>query len=255
MQTHPAPRRGNIWLWTSALLFALFAMLAVAVYIAEYDEIILDQGEKEALTSTEFVRPTPPPTPDLNWPQWRGRNRDGVAWTSAPLDSLPDKALWEEPAGRGFGSCAVVGDRFYAMQRDNDQEIVLCRNAITGKEIWRHSYATPWPRGIEPDYGHGPRSTPTVVDGFVYTLGITGILQCRKADQGDLVWQKELLAERHRGAEMGHRLFAARRWRSSNRGARRANGGSRGSGSKHREGVVGQFQAGRSARLQFSRSR
>jgi outer membrane protein assembly factor BamB len=205
MRTQARKRSGNVWLLASALLFALVALLAVAVYVAEDQEHLVDPNEVAALTGTgsdaegppRFVDPARPAT-DPGWPQWRGLHRDGVAWTATPVNGLTEKVLWEAPAGRGFGSCVVVGDRFYALQRENDTEVVLCLDASTGNEIWRQAYATPWPKA--PQYGHGPRSTPTVADGFVYTQGVTGLVQCRRADKGDLVWQKDLLAEY--GADM-----------------------------------------------------
>lgn len=194
MLTHGSHRRGNVWLWASALLFALFVLLAVFIYKAEDDDNIVDAGEQNALTESQFVHPTAAAL-DADWPQWRGRNRDGVAWLSTPLAGLPDKTLWEEPAGRGFGSCIVGGERFYAMQRENDQEMIICRSAVTGKQIWAHGRPTPEARDLDRVYGYGPRSTPTIVDGDIYTVGITGILECRKADSGDLLWEKNLLAD------------------------------------------------------------
>ena len=41
--------------------------------------------------------------------------------------------------------------------------------------------------------GIGPRSTPTIADGRVYTQGATGIVQCLDLASGDVIWRQELL--------------------------------------------------------------
>ena len=41
------------------------------------------------------------------------------------------------------------------------------------------------------EYGNGPRATPTVHDGLVYTLGTMGHLVCLNAETGELVWKQD----------------------------------------------------------------
>src|SRR5947208_1929131 len=68
---------------------------------------------------------------------------------------------------------------------------VLCMDAKTGKEIWKHEYDRPY----TVQYGSGPRVTPTVKDGKVYTLGGMGDLCCIDAKKGTPVWHKDLMKD------------------------------------------------------------
>src|SRR5205823_804519 len=53
-----------------------------------------------------------------------------------------------------------------------------------------------YPRGtfVSP-FGLGPRATPAVADGKVYTFGATGILSCRDAANGKEKWSVNTLKE------------------------------------------------------------
>jgi outer membrane protein assembly factor BamB len=128
-----------------------------------------------------------------DWPQWRGINRDAkVTGFTAPKEW--PKALtkkWNIPVGEGTDSTpALVGDKLYVFTRQENEEVTLCLNAETGKEIWRDKYAVPAITGV--DSGHaGPRSSPAVANGKICTFGVTGILSCLDAETGKLVWRKD----------------------------------------------------------------
>lgn len=127
-----------------------------------------------------------------DWPQWRGPNRDGkVAGFTAP-EAWP-KALtqkWKAAVGSGDATPALVGDRLYVFTRQGDDEVTLCLDAASGKEIWRDKYAAQAVSG--PGARHpGPRSSPAVGEGKVVTLGAAGVLSCLDAADGKLVWRKE----------------------------------------------------------------
>ena len=144
-----------------------------------------------------------------DWPQWMGPNRDGT-WNEdgvrKDLSAGPPKVLWRTPIRGGYAGPAVVGDRVFVMDyvTSGDQspdpgkrselqgtERVLCLDAATGTEIWKHEY----PCAYKISYPSGPRCTPTVVDGKVYALGAEGNLWCLTAEKGDVVWSHELKKE------------------------------------------------------------
>ena len=129
-----------------------------------------------------------------DWPQWRGPERDGVWRESGILRKFPPggpRVVWRKPIGGGYSGPAVVGNRLYAMDRSakDETETVLCLDAEKGDRIWEHTYAARY-RGV--DYGAGPRATPTVHDGRVYTLGTMGNLFCLGAARGEVLWEKDL---------------------------------------------------------------
>jgi outer membrane protein assembly factor BamB len=87
----------------------------------------------------------------------------------------------------------VVAGCIYVFTRRQDEESVLCLDLADGKEHWHSApYAAPYlPDPKEGAFNIGPRSTPTVADGRVYALGVTGILSCLDARTGALLWRKE----------------------------------------------------------------
>ena len=132
-----------------------------------------------------------------DWPQWRGPTRDG-RWPETGLPArLPAKlpARWKVPIGGGYGGIAVVAGRVYVMDRvtePKEAERVVCLDAATGKVLWSHSYAVTYGKL---DYGNGPRSTPTVHAGKVYTFGALGHLRCLDAKTGDVVWGRDTVKD------------------------------------------------------------
>jgi outer membrane protein assembly factor BamB len=133
-----------------------------------------------------------------DWPQWRGPNRDGVVHGVNAPATWP-KALteeWKVPVGDGVSSPVVVGDRVYLLTRQKpDEEVVLCLDLAGGKEVWRSAYPAPYKLG-SPAHGYeGPRSTPAVADGRVFTFGISGILSCLDATTGTVLWRKDFVKQ------------------------------------------------------------
>jgi outer membrane protein assembly factor BamB len=130
-----------------------------------------------------------------DWPQWRGPNRDGVMHGVTDPAKWP-KALkeeWKVTVGEGISSPVVAGGRVYVFTRQQDNELVYCLDVATGKDIWR-SEPYPAPRVRGPGAGamtYGPRSTPAVADGRVFTLGVAGVLSCLDAKNGQLLWRND----------------------------------------------------------------
>ncbi|HEX3727311.1 MAG TPA: PQQ-binding-like beta-propeller repeat protein, partial [Pirellulales bacterium] len=131
---------------------------------------------------------------EQQWPQWRGPHRDGQA-PAVKLPSPLPKELepqWQAEVGLGHSSPIVAGDKIYVLSRRGDNETVACLNLSTGKELWQQAYAAPYQ--VHPaaaSHGKGPKSTPLVADGRLFTLGISGILTCWDARTGKQFWQRE----------------------------------------------------------------
>lgn len=132
-----------------------------------------------------------------DWPQWRGPARDGV-WSKP---GLPDKlaaelsARWKQPIGGGYGGIAVAAGKVYVMDRQTkprELERVVCLDAATGKQLWVHVYAVNYNKM---DYGNGPRSTPTVHGGRVYTFGAVGHVHCLDAASGRVIWDRDTVRD------------------------------------------------------------
>jgi outer membrane protein assembly factor BamB len=131
------------------------------------------------------------------WPQWHGPKRDQV-WPVPNLPSLLPKApppRWTKPLGGGFGGVAVSGGRVFVMDRQTlpkEVERIVCIEIDTGATRWVREYPVAY-KGL--DYGNGPRCTPTIHDGKVYTLGAVGHLYCLDAATGKVVWSHDCVKE------------------------------------------------------------
>lgn len=128
------------------------------------------------------------------WSGWRGPNRDGAVLSFSAPKSWPDqlKVKWKVPVGIGHSSPVVAGRRVYLLSRQNEQEVVSCIDLDSGKLLWKDSYDTPYTMNpAAASHGKGPKSTPVLHGGKLYTSGISGILSCYDTKTGKLEWRKE----------------------------------------------------------------
>jgi len=127
-----------------------------------------------------------------DWPQWRGPNRDGqVPGFQAPK-TWPRELTrcWSVEVGTGHSSPVVAGDCVYVLSRQEDNEVVRALGLTDGKELWSQSYPAPFQMSpYATSHGKGPKSTPVVDRGRLYTLGIGNILSCWDAKDGKRLWQ------------------------------------------------------------------
>ncbi|MFN8007890.1 MAG: PQQ-binding-like beta-propeller repeat protein [Terriglobia bacterium] len=124
-----------------------------------------------------------------DWPQFLGPSRNGV-YSGAPLgEAWPATGpplVWKIPAGQGFSSPVVSNHKVILFHREENQERIDCLDSKSGKLIWSFSYPTRY----RDDFGfdEGPRGTPAIVAGFVYTFGAEGMLHCLNFENGQRVW-------------------------------------------------------------------
>ena len=137
-----------------------------------------------------------------DWPRWRGPRQDGISQETGLLKEWPEggpKQLWSAPLSGGFSSVVVADGKLFTQTKKDSQEIVLCLDAATGKELWRYGYDCDYKAhstftgGGRPASRTGPRATPAVNGDRVYTLGATGILLCLDTKSGKKHWEQDLL--------------------------------------------------------------
>jgi outer membrane protein assembly factor BamB len=127
------------------------------------------------------------------WSQWRGPARDGAAAFSAPA-AWPATLTkrWEVAVGSGHSSPVIAGDRVIIHTRQGEREVTRALDLHTGKELWHNDYAAPYTmNSAARGHGPGPKSTPAVAGGRVFTFGISGILSAHDVATGNVLWRTE----------------------------------------------------------------
>ncbi len=146
-----------------------------------------------------------------DWPQWLGSERDSI-WRETGIvekfSSTGPPVLWRARIGGGYAGPAVADGRVYVTDRQlaegasnpadpfqrgviRGTERVVCLDEKDGKVIWKHKYDCPYTMS----YPAGPRTTPLVNDGKVYTLGAEGNLLCLEAHDGKVIWTHDFKKE------------------------------------------------------------
>jgi outer membrane protein assembly factor BamB len=142
-----------------------------------------------------------------DWPQWLGTKGDSVWSETGIVRELPKdgpRVLWQTPISSGYSGPAMANGSVYvtdrilgkgAMNPDDpfnnnvttpSSERVHCLNAKTGSEKWKYEYDCPY----KISYPAGPRATPAISGGKVYTLGAMGDLLCLDVTYGKVIWSK-----------------------------------------------------------------
>lgn len=122
---------------------------------------------------------------------------DGSASLAGPaLDpdwvARPPRQLWRKPIGAGWSGFAIGGDHAVTLEQRGDEEVVSCRSLATGDPIWAVAVRARHETTLG---GAGPRSTPTIRDGVVYTTGATGWLHAIDGASGTVAWKKNIVSD------------------------------------------------------------
>ena len=149
----------------------------------------VDWNDESRAFHVVFTKETP-----FDFPGFLGATRDGIVLNvglASDWQSTPPKELWRRRVGAAWSGCAIVGDHAVTQEQRGDQECVVCYELLTGNECWVHGDQALF-TGVGV-HGDGPRATPTIHQGRVYSLGATGLLNCLEGSTGKVAWSTSLL--------------------------------------------------------------
>lgn len=155
------------------------------------------QHRQTQATAATAISPEAVPTtarPE-DMPTYRGLDSKGFV-TGPPLsqdwEAHPPRLIWKQPCGGGYAQLVVVDPYAVTIEQRGANEAVVCYDAATGRELWLQEYPGEFTEAMG---GPGPRATPTIADGFVYSLGARGDLLKLALADGAIAWRRNILED------------------------------------------------------------
>ena len=141
------------------------------------------------------ARASAEPAPAPAFPQFLGPSRDATLvgprlardWTARP-----PSPLWRQPLGEGWSGFAIADGIAVTQEQRGAFERVVAYELRSGRPLWSHADAARYATVIA---GVGPRATPTIGGGRVYTLGATGLLNALELASGRRLWSHDVVRE------------------------------------------------------------
>jgi outer membrane protein assembly factor BamB len=207
--THPLLKKHWVPVWRFGPLVGLVLLFGVAALLIENIHFnnsmfpmpqwrwlerpaALEQDKKPSATQAVAVQDQR--DPKFDYPQFLGIERRQIVRDvrlARDWKQKPPKEIWRKQVGDGWSGFAIAGWSAVTLEQLGDNETITCRDLKTGELIWTHSHLNV--RHHVAPGGLGPRSTPTIDNGLVYTLGATGILDCLDLKSGALRWTIDIL--------------------------------------------------------------
>ncbi|MFM8336801.1 MAG: PQQ-binding-like beta-propeller repeat protein [Opitutaceae bacterium] len=210
----PEPRRtnGRITRTRAAELLALALLAALADRGLAAGKVFTDPAppafeagpvpaaaqprENPEATAHTAPRALVPGARASDWPNFLGPAHNLTSVETRLRRDFPAAGLtpvWEMRKGEGFASPVVVGERLVLFHRVGNEEVVDCVQAGDGRRFWQVKY----PTAYRDRYGYnpGPRASPAIAAGRVFTFGAEGRLHCIDLASGRVNWRRDLHGE------------------------------------------------------------
>ena len=130
-----------------------------------------------------------------DYPQFLGADRNGAVSgirIAGDWGKRPPRLVWRRPIGAGWSGFAVAGGLAVTQEQRGSREMVVAYDLATGVPKWSLGDEAHYESTIA---GEGPRATPTISRGRVFTLGSTGVLNCLDLETGRRIWRRDIGAD------------------------------------------------------------
>ncbi len=152
--------------------------------------------------ATVPAAPAPPPAArdgdrssivvERDYPQFLGPDRSGMV-ASAPLATdwsrVPPRLVWRQRVGAAWSGFAVSSGLAVTQEQRGVREMVVAYQVADGSPRWAHGDEAHYATTVA---GEGPRATPTIDRGRVFTFGATGVLNAFDLTTGKRLWRREV---------------------------------------------------------------
>ena len=130
--------------------------------------------------------------PSGDWPQFLGPARNGISAETGLLETFPAAGLkpaWSAEGGIGMAGVVISGGKAVTMIEDASSQLAVALDARTGKMLWQTAIAPAYKNSM----GNGPRATPAIAGGQIFTLSGEGILTALSLADGTVSWSDNCL--------------------------------------------------------------
>ncbi len=145
------------------------------------------------------VEPTASTPAAGDYPQFLGADRNGTVTGVRLADdwaARPPRLVWRRAIGAGWSGFAVARGLAVTQEQRGSREMVVAYSLVDGTPRWSHGDEAHYESTIA---GEGPRATPTISRGRVFTLGSTGLLNCLDLETGKAIWRRDIGADNDSG--------------------------------------------------------
>ncbi len=125
-----------------------------------------------------------------DWPQFLGPSRDGTAAGENIEDNWGGSGppvIWRYAVGHGLSGPVVSAGRVVISYRRGPEEIIDLLDSSSGKRIWSVGAPSSYRDSFGAD-DDGPRATPTIANGRVFSLGAEGQVLALDFESGKKIW-------------------------------------------------------------------
>jgi outer membrane protein assembly factor BamB len=132
----------------------------------------------------------------VDWPCFLGPTGDSVSPETGLVVPWPKEGprlVWQKRLSEGYAAATISRGRLFVFDRLRTRARLSCLKSETGDPLWTFEYPTNYEDLY--NYSGGPRCCPVVDRDRVYLYGPEGMLHCLRAEDGKVIWKKDVNAE------------------------------------------------------------